>query len=142
MLFFLQITYGLPSISPGSAFSDLTNCRFKIFLKNSRKFQKVKFEFAMPSNYLDSIYIVLGISYQLITLSIQEDVHRLNVNTMTIYIRIWEPANLGIFRGVPETNPPGKPRSNCIFFKKEQLLMHFFGSFSAIMLTSIMLRKD
>lgn len=31
----------------------------KYFLKNSRKFQKVKFEFAMLSNYLDSIYIVL-----------------------------------------------------------------------------------
>lgn len=29
-----------------------------------------------------------------------------------------------------------------ISFKKDQLLMHFFGSFSAIMLTSIMLRKD
>lgn len=29
-----------------------------------------------------------------------------------------------------------------ISFKKEQLIMHFFGSFSAIMLTSIMLRKD
>ena len=116
--FFLQITYGLLSISPGWAFSDSTNCRLKIFFFNSRKFLKVKFEFAMPSNYLDNIYIVLGICYLPIILSIQEDVHRLTVNTMPIYIRIWELANLGIFRGVPETNPPQKPRSNCIFFFK------------------------
>ena len=95
-------------------------CRFnQLQIENiySRKFQKVKFEFAMPSNYLYSIYIVF-ISYLLIILSIQEDVPGLNVNTMPIYIRIWELENLGIFRGVPGTNPPQKPRGNCIFFLK------------------------
>ena len=36
---------------------------WKYFFFNSRKFLKVKFEFAMSSNYLDNIYIVLGIQY-------------------------------------------------------------------------------
>ena len=60
LITFIWRDYSQPFLSTGSAFTDLSNLRLKIFWgKNSRKFQKAKLEFDMhTSNYLHSIYVV------------------------------------------------------------------------------------
>lgn len=95
MDYFHRLTHCQLSVSMGSASMDSTNRRFKNIKKKSRKFHKVKPEFAVQLftynlHYITAIYMaftVFGICNLEMISSKQEDVHRLHANDTPSYIR-------------------------------------------------------
>lgn len=90
--------YSQPSVSAGSTFTDLANPGSQNILggkKKSRKFKKNQ-NLNLPhiNNRLHGIFIAIAMAVDLeMPYSIQKDVHRLCVNTISFYIR-----NLSIHR--------------------------------------------